>query len=490
MDKPNDSQVPQSRLERDELCAGLRAFVSRRRYTPPLMLDELRAGVAEFVAERGVGGHYADWLAVMLNNEVWREEFSKTPQPMRVLLLPQCLRASQRCPAGFDEIGLLCENCGSCEISALQEFADMLGSVSLVTDSTGAVERLIEEGRVSAVVGVSCMESLERSFPRTLKRGVAGLAFPLLNGGCKDTVADFDLVREAFALSGEGFSMPSDAEIKAAAEALFSEAAMLGTFGAGGGECARISAEYVAAGGKRWRPRLALSAWAAMSKSSEFTDDARRIAVASECFHKASLIHDDIEDGDEFRDGVPALHSKAGISQAVNAGDFLVGCGYAVLGGCAEAAALVASAAKSHKILCEGQGLELAAAHSGARPGVGECLEIYRRKTGAAFGASLEFAAIVSGRFGEFGGALWDFSEKLGIAYQLFDEWRDSGSPGCASVLGVMREGKSEGEVLDRFASLYEESRQAAYRALAGIGDAALKRLLFSMAGRMLGDVR
>ena len=45
----------------------------------------------------------------------------------------------------------------------------------------------------------------------------------------------------------------------------------------------------------------------------------KKLAVAVECFHKASLIHDDIEDHDERRYGDPTMHEVYGIPIALNA---------------------------------------------------------------------------------------------------------------------------------------------------------------------------
>ena len=54
----------------------------------------------------------------------------------------------------------------------------------------------------------------------------------------------------------------------------------------------------------------------------------RRAAISIESFHKASLVHDDIQDGDEFRYGQPTLHIAHGVPTAINVGDYLIGLGY------------------------------------------------------------------------------------------------------------------------------------------------------------------
>ena len=60
-------------------------------------------------------------------------------------------------------------------------------------------------------------------------------------------------------------------------------------------------------------------------------EDLRKVAVAVECFHKASLIHDDIEDNDALRYGEKTLHEEHGVAVALNVGDLLIGEGYRLL---------------------------------------------------------------------------------------------------------------------------------------------------------------
>ncbi len=52
----------------------------------------------------------------------------------------------------------------------------------------------------------------------------------------------------------------------------------------------------------------------------ELPEPLKKIAVAVECFHKASLIHDDIEDGDSKRYGQPTLHVEHGTQSRSTSG--------------------------------------------------------------------------------------------------------------------------------------------------------------------------
>src|SRR5215212_3071983 len=101
-----------------------------------------------------------------------------------------------------------------------------------------------------------------------------------------------------------------------------------------------IAYDFLAKGGKYSRPLITLAAYDALTGGfcakpdggdlvrSRITDVVRRTAISIESFHKASLVHDDIQDGDEFRYGQPTLHMAHGVPTAINVGDYLIGLGY------------------------------------------------------------------------------------------------------------------------------------------------------------------
>ena len=72
--------------------------------------------------------------------------------------------------------------------------------------------------------------------------------------------------------------------------------------------------------GKGLRPALCMATCAAFGGSEE---EALQSAVALEMLHNAFLVHDDVEDGSEFRRNQPTLQTEHGIPLAVNAGDAL-----------------------------------------------------------------------------------------------------------------------------------------------------------------------
>jgi geranylgeranyl pyrophosphate synthase len=85
-----------------------------------------------------------------------------------------------------------------------------------------------------------------------------------------------------------------------------------------------IAREFLERGGKKLRPRLCKAVYSSLGG----TADISKICEAIECFHKASLIHDDIQDCDEERYGKPSIWKEHGIAMAIAAGDWLVAHGY------------------------------------------------------------------------------------------------------------------------------------------------------------------
>jgi geranylgeranyl diphosphate synthase type II len=75
---------------------------------------------------------------------------------------------------------------------------------------------------------------------------------------------------------------------------------------------------YPRRGGKGLRPALCIATCRAFGGS---THSALKSAAALEMLHNAFLVHDDLEDGSDFRRGLPTMHSVVGMPIAVNLAD-------------------------------------------------------------------------------------------------------------------------------------------------------------------------
>lgn len=190
-------------------------------------------------------------------------------------------------------------------------------------------------------------------------------------------------------------------------------------------ELGRIVWEHIAAGGKRLRARLALSAVQALGGRPE-----SGVAWGASCelLHNASLIHDDIQDGDELRRGRKALWVSHGVAQAINAGDLCIALGYSVLGLVPGSDALrwqlTSLVARSSRRIVEGQSEEMSLLASGV-PGWLEYASCVQGKTSALFALPVEGAALITGRSPEEAAGLADACRPMGLLFQMQDDILD-----------------------------------------------------------------
>ena len=336
---------------------------------------------------------YRDYVGVLLSNEVWREQLATVPFDRRLLLLPKCLRVEDKCPAPFDEFGLLCKQCGLCTIQDLQEEAERLGYAVLVAEGSALVMALIQTGKIDAIVGVSCLSVLERAFPYMEAAAIPGVAIPLLQDDCKDTTVDIDWVWDVVHLTSDDRTRRLDLD------ALRSEVeTMVHARGARRGARARrrrrrrVARAWLGRGGQAVAAvpdRLRVQGAAGRPGGAVAATRCRMAAVAVECFHKASLVHDDIEDADDATLRRPTLHVEHGVPVALNAGDLLVGEGYRLLAGCGAPGQVSRRARPDRR---RGTSRAVPRAGRGARVDAApapltadQVIDIFRRKTAPAF---------------------------------------------------------------------------------------------------------
>lgn len=190
---------------------------------------------------------------------------------------------------------------------------------------------------------------------------------------------------------------------------------------------AELARDWLLQGGKRLRPRLLTTLYEQLGGREEVV--IKPLAIAIECFHKASLIHDDIEDEDALRDGLPTLHEQCGVAVAINVGDYLVAQGYRLLLNLPLAPDLrlriVELAQEAHQKLTLGQGEELDLIRRKGCFDEATVLRIHERKTAAAFTAAVLMGATAAGASDAVLSNLRIFATAAGVAYQLVDDLRD-----------------------------------------------------------------
>ena len=445
--KANIYAIPQTFKDRNNLRELIKAFTNNLSLTPPLSISNLHSISDRFIKEYDLDGGLKGWIMVEINNCVWSGIVASIPHEKRMLLLPQCLNNHDNCKAEIDELGLLCHHCMACSIPDLQDKAESLGMMSLVAEGFTAVAGLIESGTVDAIIGVGCLDSLEKSFPLLINNAIPGIAIPLNKSGCRNTDVDYQYVEYRMSdISAKEVSLVNHEQIRTLISEWFLPEGLTEVLGTVTDHTSIIARDWLSGNGKRWRPYLLVSTYLAVSSTKEcqtetvddkltsgcmsfdgvtnLPDKVRYAAIAVECFHKASLVHDDIQDYEEFRYGEQTVYSKYGTSIAINVGDVLLGEGYKALALCGDIE-LVKVISSAHISLCRGQGMELQWEQSPEELTMEYVLEIFRNKTAPAFEVALDLGILCFGENKPLREILHNYSQVLGIAYQLQDDLED-----------------------------------------------------------------
>jgi geranylgeranyl diphosphate synthase type II len=181
----------------------------------------------------------------------------------------------------------------------------------------------------------------------------------------------------------------------------------------------------LSAGGKRLRPLLVLESAAACGGCDAAALPA---AIAIECVHAFSLIHDDLPamDDDDLRRGMPTNHRVFGDALAILAGDWLLAHAFRVLGAGGDAAVTASwvwelSGGTSDMVI--GQAIDI---ESEGRPADQELVRaIHGRKTSRLIEAACRMGAIAARANTETLAALGEFGRRLGLAFQIVDDLLD-----------------------------------------------------------------
>ncbi|MGK5112931.1 MULTISPECIES: polyprenyl synthetase family protein [unclassified Geodermatophilus] len=183
----------------------------------------------------------------------------------------------------------------------------------------------------------------------------------------------------------------------------------------------------VAAGGKRFRPLLALLAAELGDPRAPGVTEA---AVVCELTHLATLYHDDVMDEAAVRRGAPSANSRWSNSIAILTGDFLFARASDLLADLGPDAVRIQ--ARTFERLVTGQIRETVGARPGDDP-VAHYLEVLADKTGSLVATSARFGASFAGVDPVLVTALTAFAEEVGVAFQMSDDLLDIVSEGGAS---------------------------------------------------------
>ena len=341
-----------------------------------------------------------------------------------------------------------------------------MGYKVLVAEGSPVVLKIIVSGYVDAIVGVACLNVLEKAIDKILLvrhslHGRAAAVERLSQHERRRRVGQPDDSDAA------GATRRTDAQLRALAArgqrhvsrrhvcAACATAAGQSTVGRNADPIhwmdstrlprpEALGLDFVSRGGKYSRPFMTLATYDALS-GGDATLDSRsqthrellrdsvlRAAMSIEMFHKASLVHDDIEDDDGYRYGLPTMHRRYGLPTAINVGDYLIGLGYRMVSrsggelGSDCTADILDCLAGAHTRLAEGQGAELLWRDAkDKRLSPLDALKVYALKTAPAFEAALFTGARLAGDVKHLTEPIKLFARNIGVAFQILNDLAD-----------------------------------------------------------------
>jgi geranylgeranyl diphosphate synthase type II len=189
---------------------------------------------------------------------------------------------------------------------------------------------------------------------------------------------------------------------------------------------------FLKIGGKRIRPVLCLLG---NELFSDLHPDAFLAAKAVELFHNFSLVHDDMMDEASLRRGQPTVHTKYDANTALLVGDIMVIRAYEYLQPIQSnhLSKILGLFNQTAREVCEGQQLDMDYAKR-TSVSMDEYIHMITLKTSVLLAASLQMGAIIGGAGEHNCSHLYEFGKKLGIAFQIQDDYLDAF--GDAAVFG------------------------------------------------------
>ena len=176
-------------------------------------------------------------------------------------------------------------------------------------------------------------------------------------------------------------------------------------------------------GGKRIRPVLMLMAY---NMYREDVDRIMPVALGLEVYHNFTLLHDDLMDRADVRRGKPCVHKVWNDNTAILSGDNMLVMAYQMMSRCPSSAlpSVISIFTETALQIDEGQQYDM---EFEQRTDVTECeyLEMIRLKTSVLLACALQIGALLGGASEADAQALYAYGEKVGLAFQLQDDYLD-----------------------------------------------------------------
>ncbi|MBQ2046566.1 MAG: polyprenyl synthetase family protein [Muribaculaceae bacterium] len=177
-------------------------------------------------------------------------------------------------------------------------------------------------------------------------------------------------------------------------------------------------------GGKRLRPLLTLATCDALGGD---IDGAKNQAIGVEIFHNFTLLHDDVMDNADMRRGKATVHRKWNEATAILSGDAMLTLAtqFMTKGDGTKIWDVISLFNTTAMEVYQGQQYDMDF-EKRLDVTVDEYLEMIRLKTSVLLGCACKLGAIMAGAFDSEQKAFYKYGVKLGLAFQLQDDFLDT----------------------------------------------------------------
>ena len=176
-------------------------------------------------------------------------------------------------------------------------------------------------------------------------------------------------------------------------------------------------------GGKRLRPVLMLLTY---NMYKEDVESIMMQALGLEIYHNFTLLHDDVMDRADVRRGKPCVHKVWNDNTAILSGDTMIVDSFIRMQQCdpAHLPDVMDVFSRTALEISEGQQYDM---EFESRNDVKEeeYLEMIRLKTSVLLACAVKIGALLGDATNEDAALLYDFGEKIGLAFQLQDDYLD-----------------------------------------------------------------
>jgi geranylgeranyl diphosphate synthase type II len=193
---------------------------------------------------------------------------------------------------------------------------------------------------------------------------------------------------------------------------------------------------HLTAGGARVRARIGLDAAIALGLSPT---TALACAAAPELLHNASLIQDDLQDGDALRRNMPAVWSRYGRDAAISSGDLLISAAYKAIALHPNAGAAICAMHDAVSVTIRGQAQDCSARNHSSE----DCAGIAADKSGPLLDLPVRLALIAADAPGQ--EVAIRAGRAIAIAYQTLDDFVDKAADRATSATNICLSLEAEG---------------------------------------------